>query len=197
MVIDAHTHFTTPPPPLRAYRQAMLKEERPQPYDTSVISDDDIRNAVVPQQIKHMADGGIDRLVFSPTAGAMGHPDGTALHSLYWSRACNDMINRVGNLFPDKFSKSCQLPQSPGNDPKEWLEELEFRVKEQGFVACNVNPDIAGGSQFTPSAGNEWWYPLYQKLDVPGHFHVSNTHTPRSTTTAPTTSPGTTPPPSS
>ena len=181
MVIDVHNHFTTSPAPLRAYRQAMLKEEHPQPFDTSVISDDDIRNAVLPQQIKHMADKGIDHLVFSPTAGAMGHPDGSPLHSLYWSRACNDLINRVGNLFPDKFAKSCQLPQSPTNAPKDWLEELELRVKEQGFVACNVNPDIAGGSQFTPSVGNEWWYPLYEKLqelDVPGHFHVSNTHNP-------------------
>lgn len=181
MVIDVHNHFTTTPAPLRAYRQAMLKEDPPQPFDTSVITDDDIRNAVVPQQIKHMADGGINRLVFSPTAGAMGHPDGTPQHSLYWSRACNDMINRVGDLFPDKFVKSCQLPQSPTNTPGDWLEELEFRVKEQGFVACNVNPDIAGGSQFTPSVGDEWWYPLYEKLqelDVPGHFHVSNTHNP-------------------
>ena len=181
MVIDVHDHFTTSPAPLRQYREAMLKEDHPQPFDTSVITDDDIRNALLPRQIQHMTDKGIDRLIFTPTAGAMGHPDGTATHSLYWSRACNDMINRVGNLYPEKFSKSCQLPQSPGNNPKEWLEELEFRVKEQGFVACNVNPDIAGGSQFTPSVGDEWWYPLYEKLqelDVPGHFHVSNTHNP-------------------
>ena len=26
------------------------------------------------------------------------------------------------------------------------MEELEFRVKEQGFVACNINPDISGGA---------------------------------------------------
>ena len=181
MIIDVHDHYTTTPAPLRAYREAMLKEARPQPYDTSAISDNDIRESLVPKQIEHMKFKGIDRLIFSPTAGAMGHPDGTALHSLYWSRACNDMINRAGNMFPDKFLKAGQLPQSPGNDPKDWLEEIDFRVKEQGFVAFNVNPDQAGGSQFTPSPGDDWWYPLYdklQELDIPGHFHVSNTHNP-------------------
>ena len=182
MIIDVHNHFTTTPAALRNWRADMLKEDRPQPLDTvAAISDEDIRNALVPRQIKHMDDKGIDRLIFSPTAGAMGHPDGTELHSLYWSRACNDMINRACNMFPDKFIKSCQLPQSPGNTPKDVLEELEFRVKEQGFVECNINPDVAGGVQFTPSVGNEWWYPLYEKLqqlDIPGHFHVSNTHNP-------------------
>ena len=181
MVIDVHDHFTTVPAPLREWRDKMLKEERPQPLDTSIMTDDDIRNAVGPRQIQSMKERDIDRLIFSPTAGGMGHPDGTALHSLYWSKACNDMINRVCNLYPDKFLKSCQLPQSPGNNPKDWLEELEFRVKEQGFVACNINPDIAGGSQFTPSVADEWWYPLYEKLvqlNIPGHFHVSNTHNP-------------------
>ena len=86
MIIDVHDHFTTAPAALREYRQRMLKEDHPKPFDTGVISDDDIRDAVGPRQIKHMTDKGIDRLVFSPTAGAMGHPDGTALHSLYWSR---------------------------------------------------------------------------------------------------------------
>ena len=181
MIIDVHDHFTTVPAPLRQYRAQMLKETNPKPFDTSVISDDDLREAVVPRQIQHMIDKGIDRLIFSPTAGGMGHPDGTPEHSLLWSRACKDMINRIGNLFPDRFLKSCQLPQSPGTEPKDWLAELEFRVKEQGFVACNVNPDMGGGYPFTPSPGNEWWFPLYQKLvelDIPGHWHVSNTHNP-------------------
>ena len=181
MVIDVHDHFTTVPAPLREYREKMLKENSPQPFDTKLITDADISGAVVSRQIQHMTDKGIDRLIFSPTAGAMGHPDGSATHSLYWSQACNEMINRVCTMYPDKFLPSCQLPQSPGNSPSDWLEELEFRVKQQGFVACNINPDIAGGSSFTPSVADPWWYPLYEKLqdlDIPGHFHVSNTHNP-------------------
>jgi 4-oxalmesaconate hydratase len=181
VVIDVHDHFTTVPAPLRQYREQMLKDSDPKPFDLNLISDQDIRDAVLPRQIQHMIDKKIDKLIFSPTAGGMGHPDGTAKHSLLWSKACNDMINRVCDLFPERFIKSCQLPQSPGNSPKDWIEELEFRVKEQGFVACNINPDIAGGSSFTPSPGNEWWYPLYEKLvelNIPGHWHVSNTHNP-------------------
>ena len=33
--------------------------------------------------------------------------------SRYWTQACNDMIERVCQLFPDKFLPSCQLPQPP------------------------------------------------------------------------------------
>lgn len=182
MVIDVHDHFTTVPQALVAYRGSQVASlNQPRPFNSNSISDEQIINAVKDRQIKHMADKGIDRLIFSPTAGGMGHQFGNALTSRYWSRACNDMIYRVSKLFPDKFLASCQLPQSPGVPPKEWLDELEFRVKEQGFVACNINPDIAGGSSFTPSVADEWWYPLYdklQELDVPGQFHVSATNNP-------------------
>jgi 4-oxalmesaconate hydratase len=57
------------------------------------------------------------------------------------------------------------------------VEELERCVTEQGFVGCNVNPDIAGGREpFTPSLGDEWWYPLWAKLvelDIPATMHAS------------------------
>ncbi|MSQ27975.1 MAG: amidohydrolase [Dehalococcoidia bacterium] len=182
MVIDVHDHFTTVPGPLQQYRGGQVGSvNQPRPFQSSSITDEMLINAVKERQIKHMADKGIDRLIFSPTAGAMGHQFGNFKTSLYWSQACNDMVNRVCKLFPDKFLPSCQLPQSPGTDPKAWLPELEMRVKEQGFVACNINPDIAGGASFTPSVADDWWYPLYAKLeelDVPGHFHVSATLNP-------------------
>ena len=49
MIIDVHDHFTTAPAALREYRQRMLKEDHPKPFDTGVISDDDIRDAVGPR----------------------------------------------------------------------------------------------------------------------------------------------------
>jgi 4-oxalmesaconate hydratase len=124
-----------------------------------------------------MQDTGIDRLLFSPQASAMGHHFGSELISRYWTEACNDLIARIARLWPDKVSPVCQLPQSPGVSPKHWVEELERCVTEQGFVACNINPDVAGGREpFTPSLGDEWWYPLWEKmvaLDIPGTIHAS------------------------
>ncbi len=182
-VIDVHNHYTTVPAALNVYRAGQISGgNQPRPFKSSSISDEAIAASVKDKQIAHMAMKGIDRLVFSPQAGAMGHQFGGELISRYWTQACNDMIHRVCSLFPDKLLPSCQLPQSPGVPPERWLEELEFRVKEQGFVACNVNPDISGGAPpFTPSVADEWWYPLYdklQELDIPGHFHVSATLNP-------------------
>src|SRR5262249_56394596 len=108
---------------------------------------------------------------------AMGHLLGSHGMSRYMTEDCNDLTARIGRVFPDKVSPVCQLPQSPGVSPKSWVEELEHCVKEQGFVACNINPDLAGGGEpFTPSLGAEWWYPLLEKmveLDIPGTIHAS------------------------
>ena len=182
-VFDVHNHYTTVPNALNVYRAGQISGgNQPRPFKSSSVSDEAIVASVQDKQIAHMAMKGIDRLIFSPQAGAMGHQFGGEWISRYWTQACNDLIYRVCRLFPDKFLPSCQLPQSPGLPPAAWLEELEFRVKEQGFVACNINPDIAGGAPpFTPSVADEWWYPLYaklQELDVPGHFHVSATLNP-------------------
>ncbi|MGI8550338.1 MAG: amidohydrolase family protein [Dehalococcoidia bacterium] len=182
-VIDVHDHFTTTPAALNLYRAAQISSaNKPRPFRSSSVSDAQLTDAVQGSQLNHMEFKGIDRLIFSPQAGAMGHQFGDEIISRYWTQACNDLIYRVCRLFPDKLIPSCQLPQSPGLPPVRWLDELEFRVKEQGFVACNINPDISGGAPpFTPSVASEWWYPLYdklQELDVPGHFHVSATLNP-------------------
>lgn len=124
----------------------------------------------------------IDRLMFSPRASGMGHDFGNELVSRYWAEVNNDLIGRVSQLFPDYFSPVCQLPQTPGISPRNCIEEFERCVHEMGFVACNINPDVSGGVEpFTPSLGDEWWYPLWEKmveLDVPGMIHASSTLNP-------------------
>lgn len=176
MIIDAHTHFTTAPPQLQAYRgQQITNLGKPVPAKLN-ISDEELARSMQ-GQLKRMAESGIDRLLFSPQASAMGHHFGSSLVSRYWTEACNDIIARVAKLFRDKISPVCQLPQSPGVGPKEWVDELDRCVKELGFVGCNVNPDVAGGKEpLTPSMGSEWWYPLWEKLvelDVPCTVHAS------------------------
>ena len=51
-----------------------------------------------------------------------------------------------------------------------------------GFVGCNINPDVSGGvAPLTPSLGDRWWYPLWEKmceLDVPGLIHAGSTLNP-------------------
>ena len=101
----------------------------------------------------------------------MGHHIGDESVSTEWSQICNDLIARVVSLYPKNFIGVCQLPQSPGVDPKNSAAELERCVK-MGFVGCNLNPDPSGGYFNSPPMTDKSWFPLYEKmieLDVPVH----------------------------
>ena len=176
MIIDSHTHFTTAPAQLQAYRgQQITNLGKPIPAKLN-ISDEELARSMQ-GQLNRMKESGIDRLMFSPQAGAMGHHFGSPLVSRYWTEACNDLIARLAKLLPARHSPVRQLPQSPGVSPTEWADELDRCVNDLGFVGCNVNPDVAGGKEpLTPSMGSEWWYPLWEKLvklDVPCTVHAS------------------------
>jgi 4-oxalmesaconate hydratase len=181
MIIDIHSHFTTAPAALSAYRGRQVNSQgRPTKGDPR-ISDDEIGTALEQGQLKLIAERGTDHLLFSPTAGAMGHHFGSELISRYWTETCNELIHRACTLFPDKLTGVCQLPQSPGVSPQNCVEELERCINEFGFVGCNLNPDPSAGMGITPSLADEWWYPLYEKLvelDVPAMVHVSTSINP-------------------
>ena len=124
MIIDAHTHYTTAPLELQAYRGRQITDfGKPVPAKLQ-ISDEELARSMA-GQLNRMKEGGIDRLLFSPQAGAMGHHFGSPLVSRYWTEACNDLIARVAKTWPDKVSPVCQLPQSPGVSPKEWADEID------------------------------------------------------------------------
>src|SRR5204863_2101017 len=75
----------------------------------------------------------------------------------------------------------CALSQSPGVRPTACAEELERCVKELAFVGCNLNPDPSGGRWTDPPLGDEWWYPVYEKLvelDASMMIHASATCNP-------------------
>ncbi len=181
MIIDIHAHYTQAPPQLDAYRGRQVGSLARPEKGSLKVTDEQIEKSVQ-VNFQQMADKGIDKLVFSPRASGMGHDFGGELVSRYWTEINNDLIARACRLFPDKLIPCCQLPQTPGVSPKNCLEELERCVKGLGFVACNINPDVSGGvSPLTPSLGDEWWYPLWEKmveLDVPGMIHASSTLNP-------------------
>ena len=181
MIIDAHAHYTSAPPQLQAFRGRQISAYARPNKGILQISDEQLK-ASVKGQVDRMDEWGIDRLMFSPQASAMGHQFGTPLISRHWTEHCNDLIGRIAKLWPDRFSAVCQLPQSPGVPPDEWVDELDRCVNELGFVACNINPDISGGADpFTPSLKDEWWNPLWEKmveLNIPGTIHASSTMNP-------------------
>ncbi|MGB7180347.1 MAG: amidohydrolase family protein [Burkholderiaceae bacterium] len=179
MIIDCHGHYTTAPEPHQAYRSAQVaqlkKPQLPNPvYGT--ISDDQIRESIEENQLRLQRERGADLTIFSPRASAMGHHIGNGQTSADWTRACNDLIKRVIDLYPENFQPVCQLPQSPDVSLESSIAELERCVTEMGFIGCNLNPDPSGGHWTSRPLTDKFWYPFFEKmveLDVPAMIHVS------------------------
>jgi 4-oxalmesaconate hydratase len=179
MVIDCHGHYTTTPPAHRTFRAAQLARladpSLPEPAPAE-IADDEIRESIEANQLRLLRERGGDVMIFSPQASAMEHhvPDPATARA--WARACNDLIARVVELFPEHFAGACQLPQTPGGSLDDSIAELRRCVEELGFVGCNVNPDPSGGHWTSKPLTDRFWYPLYEALvafDVPAMIHVS------------------------
>lgn len=186
MIIDAHGHYTTVPAGMRIFRTLQISNMGRPKKSAVNISDDEIRASLEKSQIRLLNERGIDLMIFSPMASAMGHHFGSPLISRHWTEVSNDLIYRVCRLYPDRFAGVCALPQSPGEDSKACVEELERCVKDLGFIGCNLNPDPSGGYWTDPPLGDEWYYPLYEKmqeLDVPAMLHASATCNPAFHTT--------------
>lgn len=179
LIIDCHGHYTTAPEQHGKFREQQLAHHKdplaPQPA-YAAISDDAIRETIEKNQLKLQRERGADVTLFSPRASAMGHHEGIESISIDWTRACNNLIKRVVELYPDNFVGVCQLPQSPQVSLANSIHELERCVGELGFVGCNLNPDPSGGHWTSPPLTDKYWYPFYEKmveLDVPAMVHVS------------------------
>jgi 4-oxalmesaconate hydratase len=179
MIIDCHGHYTTAPAAHQRFRDAQMAgigNPAAMPARPEQISDDEIRETIETNQLKLQRQRGADLTIFSPRASAMGHHIGDEQISSAWTRACNDLIRRVVDLYPDNFVGVCQLPQSPGAGLDGSIQELSRCVNELGFIGCNLNPDPSGGHWNSPPLTDRFWYPLYEKmveLDVPAMIHVS------------------------
>lgn len=184
MIIDCHGHYTTAPDPHQDYRAAQMARLQdpslPEPQ-SAIISDDQIRESIELNQLKLLRERGADMTIFSPRASTMAHHVGDEQVSQTWTAACNNLIARVVELFPEQFIGVCQLPQSPGVPIENSIAELERCVSELSFVGCNLNPDPSGGHWTAPPLTDRHWYPFFEKmveLDVPAMIHVSGSCNP-------------------
>lgn len=183
LIIDCHGHYTTAPAPHQAFRESQLLafasgKALPEPPK---ITDDEIRESIELNQLRLLRERGADMTIFSPRASAMAHHLGDNAVSQQWTEACNNLIKRVVDLYPDYFVGVCQLPQSPGVSIEHSIAELERCVIELGFIGCNLNPDPSGGKWTSQPLTDPSWYPFFEKmveLDVPAMIHVSGSCNP-------------------
>ncbi len=172
LIIDSHAHVVIPP---ASYRyMAELVGNRGNPSLSPKLSDDDVRTAG--QSIIDIMDRvGTDIQFLSPRPYLQMHSLKPAKVTANWTSHMNDLIHRTVQMFPTRFRAVAGLPQHRDTSPVNCLPELEFRVKEQGFIGCLLNPDpMEGDGTPPPGLGDEFWYPLYEKLcelDIPALVH--------------------------
>ena len=92
MIIDAHGHYTTAPKALEDWRNrqiAGIKDSSAKPGVSELkISDDELRESIVDNQLKKMQERGIDLTIFSPRASFMAHHIGDFQVSSAWAAVC-------------------------------------------------------------------------------------------------------------
>ncbi|NQY24018.1 MAG: amidohydrolase [Campylobacteraceae bacterium] len=182
MIIDCHGHYTTAPKELTDYRDKQKNELKNDPLIKHLkgeinITDEQLKESIVNNQLKLQTQRGSDLTIFSPRASRMEHHIGNLSTSIAWTEHCNDLIGRIVGLFPKNFVGVAQLPQSQGESLEASIKELERCVNDLGFIGLNLNPDPSGGYfNDVPPLDDKYWYPLYEKmveLEVPAMIHVS------------------------
>jgi 4-oxalmesaconate hydratase len=180
MIIDSHAHVALPP---ECYRyMAELVASRANPTLPPVLSDEGVAKAA-----KHIVDimdsVGTDIQFLSPRPFMAMHSVKPAQVTALWTRHMNDLVYRTVQAYPTRFRPVAGLPQYRDTPPQNCFAELEYRVKEQGFIGCLLNPDpTEGDGAPPPGLGDPFWYPLYEKLcelEIPALIHSAGSCQPR------------------
>src|SRR4051812_4096949 len=176
-VICTHGHISTPPH-FRAYAANLIALRSPGGDDLR-IPEGPMRQAL-DRHLQMLDERNIDIQLISPRPVAMLHWERPFL-SNKWARVTNETIAQQCRMVPKRFAGVAQLPQAPDLNMKACVEELDFAIRELGFVGATLNPD-PGGDRQAPGLDDEAWFPLYEKaeaLDATLVVHPSITRDPR------------------
>ena len=188
MIIDIHGHVVAPAE-LYAYKSNLLAGRGAHGKGRLRIDDEKLKNAVWSgggEPIRHvdcLKAVGTDLQLISPRPYQMMHSEKPERIVRWYTEVTNNVIAQLCRIYPTVFRGVAGLPQNAGVSPKNCLEELERCVKELGFVGCLLNPDPNEGEGTPPPGlGDEYWYPLYEKLvelDVPALVHAASSRSQR------------------
>ncbi|WP_067904289.1 amidohydrolase family protein [Nocardia vaccinii] len=174
MIIDAHAHLVAPP----SFQAAWTMMEAAGPYSgrTKMHCTADELIDYADRQIALMDEVGTDIQLTSPRPYTLkhSHPAGKVVE--WWVQNNNDAIHVQAQARPDRIKGVGALPQQAGQPVDVVFDELDRCVNDLGFVGVLVNPDPGEGDGRTPTMGDEYWYPLYEKLveyDIPALLHCA------------------------
>jgi 4-oxalmesaconate hydratase len=172
VIIDSHAHFVGGPG-LHALWTALEAAGTYGPAPTIAGLEDGLREGVE-KQIRLMDEVGTDLQLTSPRPFVLkhSHRPGRIVHS--WARVYNDAIAYQVGQQSGRVLGVGALPQVDGAPITEVFDELDRVVDDLGFVGVLLNPDPSEGAGTSPVLGDEYWYPLYERLqamDVPVLLH--------------------------
>lgn len=172
MIIDAHAHLVAPDS-LYAFRSLLQVSNGLHDKMLPKISDEELAKCAA-RNVAIMDSVGTDMQLISPRPFMLMHSHPRVEDVKKWVRLNNDLIARTVKLYPDRFRGVGALPQVAGQPIEIVFDELDRCIDELGFVGILLNPDPGEGDGKTPPLGDEYWYPLYEKLvekDIPAHIH--------------------------
>lgn len=171
-IVDVHGHVSAPLA-LYAYQAQLIASRGFHGKGKPACSDEEVVGAA-DQHVDLLRRLGVDTQFISPRPFAMMHSHEPPKIVRWYTETVNDMIATQVDAYQGTFVGVAGLPQAAGVSPANVVEELERCVNELGFVGCILNPDPGEGDYATAPLGDEWWYPLYDKLvelDVPALIH--------------------------
>lgn len=171
MIIDAHAHLVTPPEVL-AVRAALLADGGF--HNLPIRVPDAALGKTADENVRLLDEVGTDVQLLSPRPFHLGTSMQPSRLVAPWIAAHNDAVARTVQFHPTRFAGVAGLPVTPDQPVTAAFDELTRTVEDLGFVGVLLNPDPAEGHSHGPDLGDEYWYPLWEKLielDVPALVH--------------------------
>ena len=178
MIIDIHNHIVAGEE-LSRYQASLINSRGFHGKRKSPVTEESIKSATWNGH-KHtdvLDQVGTDMAFISPRPYTMMHSEKPEKIVRWYCEAVNDAIALQVKVEPTRFRGIAGLPQNAGVGPENTFEEIDRCIDELGMVGIMINPDPGEGDGLTPGMGDEYWYPLYEKMvamDVPGLVHAAS-----------------------
>ncbi len=128
------------------------------------------------RNLRIMDSVGTDVQFLSPRPFQLMHAEKPVKMVEAWAVANHDYIAQQVKAYPDRFEGVCAFPQAAGEPVSFGFAEMTRCVEDLGFIGTLIDTDPGEGDNSTPTLGDEYWYPLWEKmieLDIPGLIHAS------------------------
>jgi predicted TIM-barrel fold metal-dependent hydrolase len=185
MIIDVHGHIVAPPR-MYAYREFLLgtrghygrQSKLEGLHESTGEYPDELRQTAL-EHLDWLDGVGTDVQLISARPYGLMHSERPAKIVHWWAETVNDSISVQMHANPARLQGVANLPQQWNQPIDVVFDELDRCVNELGFVAVLLNPDPSEGKGTSelPGLGDEYWWPLYEKLvhyQVPAIIHSTS-----------------------